>query len=64
MASDKGVADWTSKIVLPSPTAWTRSANKEQRKFGFCFVDGCPISPEKTQALLERISFIRPTHYG
>ncbi|KAI9764410.1 MAG: hypothetical protein M1840_008433 [Geoglossum simile] len=48
MASDKGVAEWTLKI----------------RTFGFCYVDGCPVSPEKTQGLLERISFIRPTHYG
>ncbi|KAH0542697.1 hypothetical protein FGG08_002930 [Glutinoglossum americanum] len=48
MASDKGVAEWTSKI----------------REFGFCYVDGCPVSPEKTQELLERIAFIRPTHYG
>jgi trimethyllysine dioxygenase len=35
-----------------------------QREFGFCYVDECPVSPEKTQELLERIAFIRPTHYG
>lgn len=35
-----------------------------QRKYGFCYVDGCPVSPEKTQELLERIAFIRVTHYG
>jgi trimethyllysine dioxygenase len=27
-------------------------------------VDGCPVSPEKTKELLERIAFIRITHYG
>ncbi|KAL2074612.1 hypothetical protein VTL71DRAFT_8390 [Oculimacula yallundae] len=48
MADDKGVGAWTSKI----------------RQYGFCYVDGCPISPEKTQELLERIAFIRVTHYG
>lgn len=35
-----------------------------QRKFGFCFVDGVPVSPERTQELLERIAFLRTTHYG
>lgn len=35
-----------------------------QREYGFCFVDGCPVSPQKTQELLERIAFIRITHYG
>ncbi|KAL3419471.1 trimethyllysine dioxygenase [Phlyctema vagabunda] len=48
MANDKGVGSWTSKI----------------KQFGFCFVEGCPVSPEKTKELLERISFIRETHYG
>ncbi|KAJ5834410.1 Trimethyllysine dioxygenase TmlH [Penicillium robsamsonii] len=31
---------------------------------GFCFVDGVPINPEATQFLIERIAFIRNTHYG
>jgi len=35
-----------------------------QIDYGFCFVDGCPVSPEQTQQLLERIAFIRVTHYG
>ncbi|KAF7176787.1 hypothetical protein CNMCM7691_003947 [Aspergillus felis] len=33
-------------------------------KWGFCFVKGVPVDPESTKALLERISFIRHTHYG
>ncbi|CZS99753.1 uncharacterized protein RAG0_08067 [Rhynchosporium agropyri] len=48
MADDTGVGKWTEQI----------------RRFGFCYVEGCPVSPEKTQELLERISFIRVTHYG
>ncbi|KAL9061567.1 MAG: hypothetical protein Q9162_000099, partial [Coniocarpon cinnabarinum] len=48
MSSDEGVRDWTSRI----------------RKWGFCYVDGCPVSGEATQKLIERIAFIRPTHYG
>ncbi|KAJ6153264.1 hypothetical protein N7497_007583, partial [Penicillium chrysogenum] len=31
---------------------------------GFCFVDDVPINPEATQYLIERIAFIRNTHYG
>lgn len=48
MRSDDGVKQWTSLI----------------RKWGFCFVDGCPVSGEATQELIERIAFIRHTHYG
>ncbi|PMD20253.1 trimethyllysine dioxygenase [Hyaloscypha hepaticicola] len=48
MADDTGVGTWTAKI----------------RKYGFCYVDECPVSPAKTQELLERIAFIRLTHYG
>lgn len=48
MASDTGVGKWTRMI----------------HNYGFCFVDGVPVCPEKTQELLERIAFIRPTHYG
>lgn len=35
-----------------------------QYQWGFCFVDGVPIDPEKTKELIERIAFIRHTHYG
>ncbi|KAJ5042761.1 uncharacterized protein L3040_004157 [Drepanopeziza brunnea f. sp. 'multigermtubi'] len=48
MADDRGVGKWTAKI----------------RKYGFCYVDGCPPTPEATKELLERIAFIRVTHYG
>ncbi|KAH8791440.1 trimethyllysine dioxygenase, partial [Hyaloscypha finlandica] len=48
MADEKGVGAWTAKI----------------REYGFCYVDECPVTPEKTQELLERIAFIRQTHYG
>ena len=48
MESDDGVRCWTSKV----------------QEHGFCYVDGCPPTPEATKALLERISFIRETHYG
>ncbi|ODV96173.1 hypothetical protein PACTADRAFT_75344 [Pachysolen tannophilus NRRL Y-2460] len=48
MSSDEGIKKWVLKI-------W---------KYGFCLVDNVPESPECTQDLIEKISFIRPTHYG
>ncbi|KAF1987345.1 Trimethyllysine dioxygenase [Aulographum hederae CBS 113979] len=48
MASDRGVGKWTELI----------------RRWGFCYVNNTPPTPEATKALLERIAFIRPTHYG
>jgi trimethyllysine dioxygenase len=48
MASDEGVKDWTHLI----------------RQYGFCYIDNCPKTPEATQTLLERVAFIRHTHYG
>ncbi|KAL8663527.1 MAG: hypothetical protein Q9202_003837 [Teloschistes flavicans] len=65
MNSDDGVKKWTGLIVSGS-----RSENavaqftSVKRETGFCFVDGCPTTSEATQALIERIAFIRPTHYG
>jgi trimethyllysine dioxygenase len=35
-----------------------------QYKYGFCYVNGVPVSPEATKSLIERIAFIRHTHYG
>ncbi|KAK0727335.1 Trimethyllysine dioxygenase [Lasiosphaeria miniovina] len=49
MADDQGVARLTSKI----------------KSHGFVFVDGTPHDdPDATRQLLERIAFVRITHYG
>ncbi|KAE8372066.1 trimethyllysine dioxygenase TmlH [Aspergillus bertholletiae] len=48
MSNDEGLCEWLHKIYL----------------HGFCFVKGVPVDPESTKTLLERISFIRHTHYG
>ncbi|KAI9832880.1 MAG: hypothetical protein M1819_003910 [Sarea resinae] len=48
MNSDNGVRRWVSNI----------------HRYGFSYVDGCPVTPEATEKLLERIAFIRHTHYG
>ena len=48
MQSDAGVAKWTRSIYHK----------------GFSFVNNVPITPEATKQLLERIAFIRTTHYG
>ncbi|KAG6839997.1 hypothetical protein C0991_009710, partial [Blastosporella zonata] len=45
---DKGLFKWLSNI----------------NKFGFSLVQGVPPTPEATQALIERIGFIRQTYYG
>ncbi|KAF2178878.1 Trimethyllysine dioxygenase [Zopfia rhizophila CBS 207.26] len=34
------------------------------RRYGFCYIDSTPATPEATKFVLERISFIRLTHYG
>ncbi|CAK7243670.1 MAG: Cytochrome B translational activator protein cbs1, mitochondrial, partial [Sporothrix thermara] len=48
-SSDKGIAQLTDYI----------------RRFGFAFVEGTPFEdPADTERLLERIAFIRVTHYG
>ncbi|KNZ77585.1 Trimethyllysine dioxygenase [Termitomyces sp. J132] len=46
--NDKGLFKWLSNI----------------NKFGFSLVQGIPVTPEDTQKLVERIGFIRQTHYG
>lgn len=42
------VKDWSLKI-------W---------KHGFCLIDNVPVTPEDTEVLCEKLSYIRPTHYG
>lgn len=48
MSGDEGVRKWMCLI----------------QAHGFSYVDNCPICPKKTKELLERIAFIRETHYG
>ncbi|KAI5301067.1 hypothetical protein KEM56_002001 [Ascosphaera pollenicola] len=48
MGSDAGVGHWLSLI----------------HRYGFAFVKGTPATPEATEKLLQRIAFIRETHYG
>lgn len=35
---------------------------KDQDEYGFCFVTGVPVTPEATEELIRRMSFIRETH--
>ncbi|KAJ9659888.1 hypothetical protein H2201_007147 [Coniosporium apollinis] len=48
MNSDQGVGEWLTLL----------------HRYGFCYVDGTPATPEATEELLKRIAFIRHTHYG
>lgn len=64
---DSGVAVLTEKIVSPpQPSLPSPPPNPSpQRKHGFAFVDNTPSAdPLDTKRLLERIAFIRVTHYG
>lgn len=48
MHTNEGLLEWLTKI----------------RQYGFCYVENTPVSPEQTEKLLERIAYIRNTHYG
>ncbi|KAF7122821.1 hypothetical protein CNMCM5793_000931 [Aspergillus hiratsukae] len=53
MSDDAALLKWFDEILTPAKYEW-----------GFCFVKGVPVDPESTKALLERIAFVRHTHYG
>lgn len=65
---------WDSSIAFDEPMAlydpshkgsMIVTALKRIRKFGFCYVEETPYeTPKATKQLLERIAFIRQTHYG
>jgi trimethyllysine dioxygenase len=48
MRTDDGLKEWLHLI----------------RKYGFSYIEKCPVTPEATEKIMERIAFIRPTHYG
>lgn len=48
MKDDAGIGQWLSMI----------------QRFGFAFISETPVEAEATKKLLERIAFIRETHYG
>ncbi|KAJ7284653.1 hypothetical protein C8J57DRAFT_1289241 [Mycena rebaudengoi] len=63
---------WSSKIQTSPPTVTYEEAMAEDDqglykwlshvdRFGMCFVSGVPATPEATEQLAERISFIRET---
>jgi trimethyllysine dioxygenase len=64
---------WDSSItssppILPYHLVNNRSPTRllrHLRKYGFCYVDDTPFKdPSDTKKLLEKIAFIRETHYG
>lgn len=64
MELDEGVALWTAKIVRRRLQRELHKLTSFQYKYGFCFVNNVPVSPEATKSLIERIAFVRETHYG
>ncbi|KAF1842032.1 Trimethyllysine dioxygenase [Cucurbitaria berberidis CBS 394.84] len=63
---------WDSTIASDPPKEYYRLTGRAKiarvllkiRQYGFCYVDDTPITPKATKGLLERIAFIRNTHYG
>lgn len=65
MSSDEGLREWLQKIVrFRYSFCLDHYLTAIKYLHGFCFVKGVPVDPESTQTLLERIAFIRHTHYG
>lgn len=52
------------KISLDPTFLVIQNVDFSQWNLGFCFVKGVPVDPESTKALIERIAFVRHTHYG
>jgi trimethyllysine dioxygenase len=48
MAGERGVQEWLEKI----------------ERYGFCFVEGTPATPEATQAVAKRVTYTRETIFG
>ncbi len=48
MKSDDGVKEWTRKIYV----------------YGFCLIKDVPETTDDTEKLVERLAYVRPTHYG
>lgn len=54
-----------SKVMDPGNNDFgVSSLTSHLMKHGFVFVSGAPATPEATEKLLERIAFVRVTHYG
>lgn len=66
MNTNQGLADWLKNIVCKYLAHWYGFVSHlfDQDKYGFCWVEGVPVTPEATEKLARRISFIRETHYG
>ncbi|KAL9114023.1 MAG: hypothetical protein Q9227_001795 [Pyrenula ochraceoflavens] len=66
---EEGVKDLTKTLVstrslILEKAVLTNDAGPPKWQLGFCFVDDTPPTPEATEELLNRIAFIRSTHYG
>lgn len=60
-ATHRVSVDYDSVMETP---AGLQALLEQIRSYGFSFISKTPATPEATQSLLERISFIRPTQYG
>ncbi|KAH0284999.1 Trimethyllysine dioxygenase [Aureobasidium namibiae CBS 147.97] len=60
IAAKPPTVDYKSIVEADGIAEWTRQINVH----GLSFVKDCPIDPEATKRLLEKIGPIRETHYG
>ncbi|KAH0371821.1 Trimethyllysine dioxygenase, partial [Aureobasidium melanogenum] len=60
IAAKPPTVDYNSIMEADGVAEWTRQINV----YGLSFVKDCPIDPEATEKLLEKIGPIRETHYG
>ncbi|XP_014557039.1 hypothetical protein COCVIDRAFT_26239 [Bipolaris victoriae FI3] len=63
---DKGVASEPPTVEYEGVVSGELAGLlRNLREYGFCYVDGTPFEdPQHTKMLLEKIAFIRETHYG
>ncbi|KAK1911706.1 hypothetical protein P3342_013010 [Pyrenophora teres f. teres] len=68
----RNITIWDSKVGRRPPTIRHEEFDskiisffRRLRRYGFCYVDNAPYrDPHMTKYLLEKIAFIRQTHYG
>lgn len=72
MSTDEALLLWLDKIVCVNlgrmiilrELLFLFQADIMKYRHGYSFVKGVPVDPESTKRLIERIAFIRHTHYG
>lgn len=64
MSNEAGVKIWLTQLVSLVQHVSAHNLTNQQRQYGFSYVENCPIDSEASKELLQRIAFVRNTHYG